>query len=53
VEKGQLLAVVEAMKVEHRITAPYAGTVGALHFAEGDRCGKDDLLLELEPEQQS
>jgi hypothetical protein len=25
----------------------------APHFAEGDRCGKDDLLLELEPEEPS
>jgi biotin carboxyl carrier protein len=45
--------IVEAMKVEHRIHAPVAGTVSALHFAEGDRCDKDDLLLELEPAAES
>ncbi len=38
------------MKMEHRIAAPFAGTVTALHFAEGDRVDKDELLLDLEPD---
>jgi biotin carboxyl carrier protein len=31
-----LLVVLEAMKMEHRIEAPIAGTVSALHVAPGD-----------------
>ncbi len=31
-----LLVVLEAMKMEHRIEAPVAGTVGAVHVATGD-----------------
>ena len=29
--------VIEAMKMEHTITAPYAGTVRAIHFERGAR----------------
>ena len=51
VRPGELLLVVEAMKMEHRIVAPFAGTVTALHFAEGDRVDRDELLLDLEPDE--
>jgi 3-methylcrotonyl-CoA carboxylase alpha subunit len=36
VEKGQLLAVLEAMKTEIKITAPRDGVIGHLGCAEGD-----------------
>jgi propionyl-CoA carboxylase alpha chain len=48
VTEGQLLMVVEAMKMEHKITAGAPGTVTALRFAEGDRVDTGDLLVELE-----
>jgi 3-methylcrotonyl-CoA carboxylase alpha subunit len=41
--------VIEAMKMEHTITAPYAGTVQTLHFARGDRVPEGSALLELAP----
>jgi biotin carboxyl carrier protein len=47
VAAGDTLMVIEAMKMEHTITAPYAGTVGALHFAQGDRVPEGSQLLEL------
>jgi 3-methylcrotonyl-CoA carboxylase alpha subunit len=50
VAEHDLLAIVEAMKMEHQITAPYGGRVGRVHFKEGDPVDKDDLLLELEQE---
>jgi 3-methylcrotonyl-CoA carboxylase alpha subunit len=42
-----VLMVIEAMKMEHTITAPYAGTVQTLHFAAGDRVPEGSALLEL------
>ncbi len=37
VEAGDVLIVLEAMKMEHELTAPAAGTVGELRVAEGDQ----------------
>ena len=47
VAAGQVLMVIEAMKMEHTISAPYAGTVQAIHFARGDRVPEGGALLEL------
>ena len=47
VAAGEVLMVIEAMKMEHTITAPYAGTVQAIHFARGDRVPEASQLLEL------
>jgi propionyl-CoA carboxylase alpha chain len=44
---GQLLMVVEAMKMEHKITAHGAHVVAAVHFAVGDRVDTGDLLVAL------
>jgi 3-methylcrotonyl-CoA carboxylase alpha subunit len=46
---GEVLMVIEAMKMEHTITAPHAGTVQAVHFARGDRVPEGSQLLELTP----
>ena len=48
VEAGERLLVLEAMKMEHRITAPAAATVRALHVAEGDQVSEGAMLVELE-----
>ncbi|HEV2375574.1 MAG TPA: biotin carboxylase N-terminal domain-containing protein [Streptosporangiaceae bacterium] len=44
VEAGQLLMTVEAMKMEHRITAPGAGVVGEVLASPGDQVAAGDLL---------
>jgi 3-methylcrotonyl-CoA carboxylase alpha subunit len=36
VKRGQVLMLLECMKLEYRVTAPADGTVEALHFAAGD-----------------
>ena len=36
VAKGDPLLILEAMKMEHQILAPYAGTVEALHCSSGE-----------------
>ena len=48
VEKGQALAVMEAMKMEHTINAPRDGVVAELLFAVGDQVGDGAELLRLE-----
>jgi biotin carboxyl carrier protein len=47
VEAGTVLMLIEAMKMEHAISAPYAGRVTAVHFAAGDRVAEGSALLEL------
>ncbi|MCZ6618175.1 MAG: ATP-grasp domain-containing protein [Gammaproteobacteria bacterium] len=48
VEQGQLLLILEAMKMEHRITAPITGTVTKLLVAEGDQVANGEMLIVLE-----
>ncbi len=47
VAAGEVLMVIEAMKMEHTIAAPYDGVVRAIHFARGDRVPEGSELLEL------
>ena len=47
VKRGQALAVMEAMKMEHTISAPRDGTVTALRYAVGDQVSEGGELLEL------
>ncbi len=44
VEAGTLLLVIEAMKMEHHVTAPRAGQVGAILVAEGEEVAAGTLL---------
>ena len=47
VKKGQALAVLEAMKMEHTIAAPADGTVAELLYAPGDQVDEGAELLRL------
>jgi 3-methylcrotonyl-CoA carboxylase alpha subunit len=47
VRRGQTLAVMEAMKMEHTIAAPADGTVQELLFAPGDQVTEGAELLRL------
>ncbi|MEK8032004.1 acetyl-CoA carboxylase biotin carboxyl carrier protein subunit [Ideonella sp. DXS29W] len=44
---GQALAVMEAMKMEHTISAPRAGVVTELLYAVGDQVAEGGELLRL------
>jgi 3-methylcrotonyl-CoA carboxylase alpha subunit len=47
VSRGQPLAVMEAMKMEHTIAAPADGTVEELMFAPGEQVAEGDELLRM------
>ncbi len=47
VAKGQLLLVLEAMKMEHRIVAPHDGVAGEIQVAVGDQVKTGQRLLTL------
>ncbi|MET7466921.1 acetyl-CoA carboxylase biotin carboxyl carrier protein subunit [Nonomuraea sp. NPDC005501] len=50
VDKGQPVLVLEAMKMEHRITAPATGTVSALRVAKGDQVEAGAVLAIIDEE---
>ena len=49
VRRGQALAVIEAMKMEHTLHAPRDGIVQELLFAAGDQVAEGGELLRLAP----
>jgi 3-methylcrotonyl-CoA carboxylase alpha subunit len=48
VDKGQPLMIVEAMKMEHTISAPHAGRVAQIYFALGEQVAEGAQLLAIE-----
>ncbi len=49
VEQGDLLMILEAMKMEHRITAPISGSITELSVKAGDQVANGQLLARLQP----
>lgn len=50
VEAGETLVVMEAMKMEHIITAPGAGTVSEVLVVKGQQVNSGAVLLTIEPD---
>jgi acetyl/propionyl-CoA carboxylase alpha subunit len=50
VERGATLVVLEAMKMEIRVTAPERGVVGRILCREGQQVDRGQVLVELDPE---
>jgi len=50
VTRGQLLIVIESMKMESSIVAPRDGVVAAVHFEQGQTFDRDALLMSLAPD---
>lgn len=50
VRKGTTLLVLEAMKMEHEIRAPYDGVVRAVRKAAGEMVALGDALADVDPE---
>ena len=53
VHQGDTLLILEAMKLEHQITAPMGGIVAELSAVEGDQVSPKQQLVELEADGQS
>ena len=48
VAAGDVIAIVEAMKMEHTISAPSAGVIRAVHYQAGARVEEGAALVDLE-----
>lgn len=48
VEEKQPVMIVEAMKMEHKLRAPFNGTVEKVHVAPGDMVQGGDLLIQID-----
>ncbi|QQR80965.1 MAG: biotin/lipoyl-binding protein [Deltaproteobacteria bacterium] len=48
VKAGEMLVVMEAMKMEHSISAPKDSKVKKVNFQQGDKVNMGDKLVELE-----
>jgi methylmalonyl-CoA carboxyltransferase small subunit len=48
VQSGEMVLVLESMKMETNVTAPRAGRVKNLYVAQGDSVRIDDLLVEFD-----
>jgi acetyl-CoA carboxylase carboxyltransferase component len=49
VAAGDVLVILEAMKMEHEIRAPHAGRLAELYFQAGETVGEGDVLLTWAP----
>ena len=49
VAAGDVLVILEAMKMEHEIRAPHAGQLVELYFQAGETVGEGEVLLTLAP----
>jgi 3-methylcrotonyl-CoA carboxylase alpha subunit len=47
IESGAVLVVLEAMKMEYRLSAPGAGTIAAVHCSEGELVDLGKTLVTL------
>ena len=51
VEEGQVILILEAMKMQNEIQAPVSGTVSKVHCSEGEAIEANVPLVVIEPDQ--
>ena len=47
VKKGQVIVILEAMKMENEIVAPQDGTVASVNVNKGDTVNSGDVLVSM------
>jgi biotin carboxyl carrier protein len=47
VQKGEILLILEAMKMEHKIVAPHDGKIRKIFYQEGERVSQGEELVEI------
>ncbi|MDR0430459.1 MAG: acetyl-CoA carboxylase biotin carboxyl carrier protein subunit [Tannerellaceae bacterium] len=49
VKEGELILVLEAMKMLNRVAAPVSGIIKEIYVKEGDKISKTHLMLKIDP----
>ena len=50
VNEGDVVAIVEAMKMQNEVHAPISGVVKAIYVKPGDNVNPDEAIMTIEPE---
>jgi biotin carboxyl carrier protein len=50
VKVGDCLIILEAMKMQHELIAPFEGFIGEIFVAVGQQVSIDHLLIEIKPD---
>ena len=53
VEEGQVVLILEAMKMQNEITAPVSGVVESIHCSEGESIEANVPLVVIKPDEES
>lgn len=48
VQEGDVLLILQAMKMNNKLTAPFPGKVKKIHVNAGDKIPKGTLMIEME-----
>ncbi len=49
VKEGELIMILEAMKMQNRVIAPVSGIIKDIYINKGDKIGKNHLMIKIEP----
>lgn len=49
IKAGETLLILDAMKMENRITMPFDGTVSAINVQQGEKVPKNRVMVEVIP----
>jgi biotin carboxyl carrier protein len=50
VKKGDVLVILESMKMQNELKSPHKGTITEVNIKKGDRVEKRDVMVVLEPD---